>query len=212
MEYIWAFLILIGIFGLTSIFTGLMGLLIPILYSLLGFILGAKYLIIGLGGLCGSILNIYSTKMYIRTQGAMSNAPRYSKIASIGYIIFFIPTIIVKYIFNIEINNIPYLYLFIFAFVAWIVLSILFRGKKIKSINNFYDSVSKFKIVAKYKDDPKWAIYLYFNTRKEDWNKTIPGSFLAKDPEKDLTFVFSTKEKALIYARDSFKNAEYIEE
>ena len=60
MEYLWAFLIFIGIFALTTMATGILGLLIPILYSLLGFILGAESIIMGIGGLLGSFINYYN--------------------------------------------------------------------------------------------------------------------------------------------------------
>ena len=66
--------------------------------------------------------------------------------------------------------------------------------------------------VEKYDTDPKWATYLYFKDGQEGWNQTIPGSFLAKDPENDLTFVHNTKEDALRYAESVFENAEFIEE
>ena len=212
MDYLWAFLIFAGIWALTTILTGFLGLLIPIIYSLLGFILGTESIILGLGGLLGSLLNIYSTNKYIRTQGAMSNAPIYGKIASIGYIIVFIATIIAKYVFNFELNNINYWYLILFAFIAWMILSSATKKRKIQSLDNFYESVLRYKIVAKYENDPKWATYLYYKNGEEGWNQTIPGSFLAKHPNNDLTFVHSTKEEALRYAQRFFKNSEYIDE
>jgi len=135
-----------------------------------------------------------------------------TRIASIGYIIVFAVTIIAKYLFDYQLNNINYGYLFLFAFVAWIVLSFIVRDQRVQSINNLEKSVSKYKVVSKYEDDPKWAIYLYFTNGRECWNQTVPGSFCAKNPENDLTFVFHTKEKALSYAQDLFKNAEYIKE
>lgn len=212
MDYLWAFLIFAGIWTLTTILTGFLGLLIPIIFFLLGFILGAESIILGIGGLLGSFVNIYVTSRYIRTQGAMSHAPRYSKTASIGFIVVFIATITLKYAFNVELSNFNYWYLLIFAFVAWVVLSIILNKNRKQSLDDLKESVIKYKIVEKYDDAPKWATYLYYDNGKEFWNQTIPGSFLAKDPKNDLTFVHNTKEKALEYAQDFFENAEYVED
>ncbi|MCP4762781.1 MAG: hypothetical protein GY870_13465 [archaeon] len=211
MEFLWAFLILIGFFVLTSVLSGFLGLLIPIILSLLGFILGTESIILGIGGLLGSIVNVYVTSRYIRTQGAMSHAPRYSKTASIGFIVVFIATITLKYAFKVELSNFNYWYLLIIAFVAWVMLSTILKKNRKQSLDDLIESVIKYKIVEKYVDDPKWATYLYYDNGKEFWNQTIPGSFLAKDPKNDLTFVHNTKEKALEYAQDFFENAEYIE-
>lgn len=212
MDFLWAFLMFVGFWMLTTILTGFLGLLIPIILSLLGFILGAESIILGIGGLLGSFVNIYSTSRYIRTQGAMSHAPRYSRIASIGFIVVFIVTIILKYALNVELGNFNYWYLLIIAFFTWIVLSIILKSNREQSLDKLQKSVMKFKIVEKYDDAPKWATYLYYENGKEGWNQTIPGSFLAKDPKNDLTFVHITKEKALQYAKDFFENAEFIED
>ena len=77
-------------------------------------------------------------------------------------------------------------------------------------LDNFYENIEKYKIVNKYDDDPKWAIYLYFKSGEEGWNKTISGSFCAKDPENDLTFVFFSEKEASDYAQREFKNATYV--
>ena len=197
--------------ALPSVLSGILGLFIPITFSLLGFILGAESLIMGIGGLIGSLINYYNANRYIKTQGAMSNAPRYSKLASIGFIVVFIITLILKHIFNLEVNNFNYWYLLLIAFITWILLSVILKNQKTESLSNFIDSVTGFKIVEKYSDDPKWATYLFFKNGQEGWNQTIPGSFLAKDPENDLTFVHNTREEALRYAESTFENAKLIE-
>jgi hypothetical protein len=69
----------------------------------------------------------------------------------------------------------------------------------------------KYKIVEKYNEDPKWAVKLYYKNGNEDWSKTIPRSFMAKDRENDLTYVHYTKKDAEMYASSMFKNAEKIE-
>ena len=212
MEYLWAFLIFAGFFALTTILTGFLGLIVPITYAALGYILGSESLIMGVGGLLGSILTYYNAKKYIRTQGAMSHAPRYSIIASTGFIIVFLVTILLKYVFNVEVDNFNYWYLLIFAVVGWIFLKFISSANGSQSLDDFKQSVVEFKIIEKYNDDPKWATYLYFENGEEGWNQTIPGSFLAKNPESDLTFVHNTKEDALRYAKSTFESAEYLEQ
>ena len=154
MDFIWAILIFVGIWALTTILTGFLGLLIPIIYVLLGFILGTESIILGIGGLLGSLFNIYSTSRYIKTQGALSHAPIYGRIASIGYIIVFTATIIARYIFDFELYNINYWYLILFAFIAWLILSLTIKKRRTQSLDNFKENASKYKIVAKYEDDP----------------------------------------------------------
>lgn len=210
MEYLLAFLILIGTWALTTILSGIFGLLIPILYLFFGFILGTKSLLLGVSGLIGSLVNIYVTNKYIKEEGSMSNAPLYGKIASIGYIITFTIAIIIKYVFNYELNDINYWHILPFVFILWIILNFFLKSQRIQSVDNFIESILKYKIVAKYDNDPKWAIYLYFQNGEEGWNQTIPGSFCAKNPENDLTFIFHTKERALRYAKKNFKDAEHI--
>jgi hypothetical protein len=204
MEYLWAILIFAGIYALTTILTGFLGLLIPISYALLGFILGAESLIMGFGGLLGSLCTYYNANRYIRTQGAMSNAPRYSILASIAFVVVFVVTVVIKYVFTVELNDINYWYLFIFAITIWAVLSLFLKRSGTVYLEKFKQSVIKYKIIEKYDNDPKWATYLYFKNGEEGWNQTIHGSFLAKNPSKDLTFVHNTIEDALRYAKITF--------
>lgn len=210
MDYFLAFLLLIGISFFTTILTGIFKNLIPILYLVLGYILGSEYIILGIGGMVGCIVNIYNTKKYIRNQGALSVAPVYGIKASYLYLISFSLTIILKKFFNLDfLENLNNWYLLLSAFLIWGV-SFLIKTKLTNS-KNYLDEVIKFKVVEKYNTDPKWATYLYFRNGEESWNETIYGSFRAKDPENDLTFVFETKEKAIDYAKDTFKNAEYFD-
>jgi hypothetical protein len=212
MEYLWAILIFVSFFALTTILSGLLGFLIPITYALLGLIFGSESIVIGLGGILGSLVNYYNVNRYISIKGAMSPAPRLSLLASSLFILLFILTIILKYVFNFEVGNINYLYLLILAIIAWIALSFFLRSNRKQSLSGFKQSVVKFKIVEKYGEDPKWATYLYFSNGKEGWNQTIPGSFLAKNPENDLTFVHKTRDEALSYSQRVFKDAQFIDE
>lgn len=211
MEYLLAILVLIGIYALTTILSGIFGLIIPISYLFLGFILGTESLIIGIGGVLGSLVCIFTTNMYIKKEGAMSHAPFFAKLASYGYIATFAVAIIIKYVFDYQITNINYWYFLPVIFALWLLLSSFFKGQRSQSLDNLKESVSSYKIVKKYDDDPKWAIYLYFKNGREGWNETIPGSFLAKNPDNDFTFVFLKKEEALRYAKDFFSKADYID-
>ncbi len=68
MEYLLAFLLLVGIWGLTTILSGIFGLLIPIFYLFLGFVLGVESFLLGVAGLFGNAINIYAVKKYIKEQ------------------------------------------------------------------------------------------------------------------------------------------------
>lgn len=212
MEYLFAVLILVGIWSLTTMLAGIFGVFVPIIYTFLGFLLGSESIIVGAGGFVGSALTVVSTNMYIRTQGAMSQAPVQGRNASLGFIVAFIITIFLKYIMGYDTGSISYPGVFVAIFACLFVLNTVFGKRHKQSVENLLDSVVKYKIVAKYEDDPRWATYIYLNNGVESWNETIPGSFLAKDPENDLTFVHNTKEEALRYAQNNFKNAELIEE
>ncbi|XOF33170.1 MAG: hypothetical protein ACL93V_14330 [Candidatus Electrothrix sp. YB6] len=86
-------------------------------------------------------------------------------------------------------------------------LFFLFRPFSDDERAEFSDLVSEYKIVKKYEEGLPWAILLVLEDGSETWNKTIPGSFCARDPENDLTFVFSSAEDALRHAQDIFPNA-----
>lgn len=77
----------------------------------------------------------------------------------------------------------------------------------------FLENVIKYKVVEKYGNGLKWALYLYTNKGNEQWNETIPGSFAARDADKgDLTMVFHSYESARDYAANFFVNAIQIED
>ena len=96
MEYLYAFLILIGICFLTTISTGIFKILVPIAYIGLGYYLGTESLILGIGASLGAVINIGIVNRYLKTEGAMSSAPLYSKLASYGLIIAFILVLFLK--------------------------------------------------------------------------------------------------------------------
>jgi hypothetical protein len=77
-------------------------------------------------------------------------------------------------------------------------------------VNNLVENVSAYEVIEKYSDDPKWAVYLHLKNGNKLWSQTIKGSFMAKHPISDLTFVFSTKEEAIDYAKGMFINATLI--
>jgi len=115
-----------------------------------------------------------------------------------------------KYGFKVKLLEINYWVLIIIGIVLGLIFSFILKRKRVDSLDNFKKNVIKYEIVEKYKDNPKWAIYLYFKNGEEGWNETIPGSFLAKNPENDYTFVFDNKEDALKYAMKTFKLAQNI--
>ena len=106
MEYFGAILIFIGMVVLTTFVSAFLGFVIPISYSILGFILGTRFLILGLGGLFASIVNLISASIYLKNEGAMSIGPIITKKASLGYIISFIAVVSAKHIFNFDLSGV----------------------------------------------------------------------------------------------------------
>ena len=90
MEYLYAFLLFIGIVFLTTLLTAILKILIPIAYLALGYYLGIESIIMGIGASLGAVVNIGNVSHYMKTEGAMSSAPYYSKLGSYGLIIAFI--------------------------------------------------------------------------------------------------------------------------
>lgn len=210
MEYLWAFLLLLGVYALTTILSGIVGIVIPMLYLFLGILLGSESVVIGVGGLLGNVLNVAIVNRYLKKSGAISNAPRIGLRASLGYIIGFLVAVILNYTHPSELKKINPGQLLLFSIALWLLISYVIKTKN-PSVKNFTNSVESYKIVSKYPDDPKWATYLFFKNGKEGWNETIPNSFLAKDPKNDWTFVHMTKDDAISYAKSTFGNAEYID-
>ena len=210
MEYLYAFLFFIGIIVLTSILTGILKILVPIGYLVLGFYLGTESLIMGIGASLGAIVNISIVGRYMKTQGAMSSAPLYSKLSSYGLIITFVVGLFIKdsSVLNISGGNGWLIFLGITVAVIGIVIFLAKRNRN--SLDNFKENVEYYEIVEKYDEDPKWATKLHFRNGNEGWSETIKGSFMAKNPENDLTFVHYSKEDAEKYASGMFENAKQI--
>jgi hypothetical protein len=214
MEFLWAFLLIVGFWGLTSFLRTILGALVPAIYMALGFILGIGPIILGIGGLIGNLINLIFARQYIRREGAMSQAPAQSGRTSLAFIVVFVLTKIINEIYPIEMSDVNFWYIILFVIVASSLIKAYNKvneESRVATLAEFYDNILEFKVVEKYDDDPKWATYLYFKDGSESWSQTIPGSFRAKHPDDDLTFVFSTKEEAVQYAKSAFKNAEYID-
>lgn len=194
-----------------TILSALFGILTPILFATLGYILGVESIIVGIGGSLGSILNYWIASQYIKKHGAMSGAPALSKIASSFFLLAFVGVLISREILGFEPSSVNYLAVVPAIIIISAILTSMLSKLRIQSVNSFVDSVSEFKIVEKYQDGLPWAIYLHFKDGKEGWNQTIKGSWCARDPQNDLTFVFKTKEEALKYAKSTFSNANHIE-
>lgn len=212
MDYFYAFLILISFWALTTWLAAFLGELLIIGYVSLAVYFGLDYLLFGIAAFVSNSYNIYISAKYIKKHGAVSDAPMIGIRASSLYLTTFLFIIILKYLFSIDNSTIDDWYFYIFTIGLWILNRLVFGTKKNREeeLNTYFESVTHYKIIEKYKDDPKWATYLYFNDGKEDWNKTIKGSHRAKDPVDDLTFVFYTKDDALEYAEFNFINAEEL--
>jgi hypothetical protein len=209
MEYFWALLLIFLMWAFTTTLSAFLGVLVPIIFLRLSYIIAVESYIIGFGGLIGSVINIFYTNIYLKTHGAMSKAPMHGLGASLNYIFGFLISITLLSIFDLSyyIVNLVNLALIIVAIVNWIITK-----SKAQSIENVWDKVSYYKVVEKYDTDPKWATFLTFEDGREQWNETIPNSFLAKNPENDLTFVHLSREDAINYAERTFKNAVLLEE
>ncbi len=157
MEYLYAFLLFIGIVFLTTILTGFLKILVPIAYLALGFYLGTESLIMGIGASLGAILNISNVGRYMKTQGAMSSAPLYSKLGSYGQIIAFIVGLFFKDSSELDSGGGNGWLIFLGIAVAIIGIVIFLAKRNRNSLDNFKENVEYYKIVEKYDEDPKWA-------------------------------------------------------
>jgi hypothetical protein len=167
-------------------------------------------MIFGLGGFLGNVFNIIITQKYINQKGVMSQAPRKSVAASVWYLFIFIIISLIKYVFKVDINGDNIWYFCAGGIFIWLLDPLFSSQKGKQSVDDYFDSIVKYEVIEKYQESPKWAIYLYFNDGHEDWNKAIKGSYRAKHPTNDLTFVFETKEQAFSYSKFNFKNATSI--
>lgn len=211
MKYLFAFLSIIAAWLLTSFCAMIFGRLAPIILGVLGYYLAVNNVLIGIGVLIGSIINWFFTRMYLKKEGAMSNQPRNSRASSWAYIWLFCVSAILIYAFGFDIGMMN----------QWLVVALVILGSilvmysagllKSGSLKRVQEAVSEYAVVEKYDDGHRWAIYLYLKSGNESWNKTIPGSFMARDPDKDLTFVFQTEEEALSHAERIFPDAKRVD-
>lgn len=211
MEYLYAFLLFIGIFFLTTILTGIFNILVLFGYLALGYYLGTESLVMGIGASLGALVNIGNVSKYIKTHGTMSSAPQISRLASVGLIIAFIIGLLFQETTTettVESGN----GWIIFIAVAIAIIGIIFfiSKRNSNSLDKWIESVEYYEIIEKYDEDPKWATKLHFKNGNQGWSETKKGSFMAKDPENDLTFVHLTKEDAEKYASRMFENAEQL--
>lgn len=211
MEYLFAVVIFFVVTMMTRNLAWMFGILLPIIYSFLGFVFGVNSLIIGISGILANLLSILVSGDYSKI--AVKGVRRVyvlSKFASIGYIFAFIIAISVKYILNYHLNSIEYLYAIIIISACFLLIKFVVMNRELGRVEHFFGDVIKCKIVEKYEEDPKWAVYLYRKNGEEGWSQTIPGSFCAKHPENDLTYVYHTKDEAMRYVKDKFTYAEII--
>lgn len=211
MDYLYGILILIGFVAISTTGAAIFGNLLTVIYICLSVYLGSNYLIFGLGGVLGNVLNIFMSAKYIRQHGAMSKAPIKGISASQWYVSTFLIIILIKYVFGFSINDTNIWYYFAGNIILWLFIEKPFKKENKQSLDDFFESVTKVDVVEKYDDNPKWALFLYFNDGFKDWSKTSQGSYRAKHPVDDLTYVFNTKEEAMNYAKRNFIKAEFEE-
>jgi hypothetical protein len=200
MEYLWAVLIIILMWA-TPIISAILKVYTPLVFISFGLLITLESYIIGIGGIVGSLININFTKSHWKKIGSIPEIPQFGIKSSYFFIIGVSLSMFLLSIFNLkQVKIIDYMIILIFS-LYWMVV---FR-------RNVWDKVKYFRVVEKYDTDPKWATYLIFEDGREQWNETIPNSFMAKDPNNDLTFVHSKREDAISYAERTFKNAELID-
>jgi hypothetical protein len=207
MEIILAIVIAFVCGALPTIVAAITGVLCLAAYSSLGLILGFESITIGIGGTLGALANYWISSTYLKKNGSMSHAPATGRLASVLYILFFIAGLICSQSFDIEPTGENYVIGVIAVSIAAIFFGITSKKNRKESLARFSGAVSEYKIVKKYDDRLPWAIHLTLEDGNERWNETIPGSFCARNPESDLTFVFSSEEDALRHAQDTFPNA-----
>ena len=207
MEWILAVVLGIGMVMLTTVLVPLLGPLVFAISIFLGIYLGAESLVLASGALLGCLFTFTTNTIYLRTEGAMSPTPSRGRNSSLGFIIAFGLVLLLRFGLGLTLDREGLFLLFLGVLIALSLALYFLQRIKIKSLEIDLDNVSQFEVVEKYSDDPRWAIYLYMRDGTERWNPTIPNSFRAKHPTKDLTFVFDTKQAALDYARRMFSNA-----
>ena len=212
MEYLYGALFFFGFVLLTPMLCSILGVWLGAGYIYLGIFLSFEHWVYGVGGLLGALINLYGLKKVIPVGDTNSQLAIRVRMNSIWYILSYLIVFISSLIFKFKFEDISWQML-----IALGVLYILYNlrktlNEKVK-LERLKKSVQEFQIIEKYNEDPKWAIMLYCEDGSYDWNKTIPGSYLAKDPANgDLTFVFYSKEEAINYARHFFSEATDITE
>jgi len=209
MEIILAIALAFVCVALPTIVAAYTGVLCLAAFSSLGLILGFESMTIGIGGTVGALANYWISSAYLKKNGAMSHAPATGRLASVLYILFFIVGLVCSKSFDIEPTGENYALGVVAVSVAAIFFGIISENNRKESLARFSDAVSEYKIVEKYNDGLPWAILIILEDGSESWNETIPGSFCARNPESDLTFVFASEEDALRHAQDTFPNATY---
>jgi hypothetical protein len=200
MEYFLAVLIIIFMWA-TPIISAILKVYTPLVFISFGLLITLESYIIGICGVVGSLINLNFTKSYWKKTGAIPEIPQFGIKSSYFFIIGVSLSMLFLSLFDLkQVKIIDYIIIIMFS-LYWIFV---FGG-------NVWDKVKYFRVVEKYDADPKWATYLIFKDGREQWNEAIPNSFLAKDPNDDLTFVHLNREDAISYAKRTFKNAKQID-
>ena len=166
---------------------------------------------IGVGAIIGAMLNIRTVNQYIRKEGALSSVPRISKLASLSLIVGSFLSFVYFQLLAFSVEDVNWMVITLVTIFLAAGMLLLQKWTRNTRLTAFANSVTHFKVVEKYSDEPKWATYLYFNDGEEQWNRTIEGSAFARDSENDLTLVHSSRERALDYAQMMFPKASEID-
>ena len=212
MDYILLIISLIGFWLLTPILSTFLGVVGPAIFFTGGFILSYYSEYAGIGALLGCLINLLVASGRIPKFGFFKNYNRKGIIASYSLFIAVSLALINHYFLHFTLKSNFIVFCITIGAIGSTFLYIFKNSKRnvhySEEVENYRQSVSKYRIVQKYPKEGQWAVYLYFNNGKEDWNYAVPSSEHAKDPiNNDLTYVFDSEKDAKDYAESFFINA-----
>ena len=217
MDYAWLVVSLLGFWLLTPVIATYMAILCPAFFFILSFVITTYSVYAGIGGAIGCTLNLLVGYGIIPKFGFLNRFKSKGMLSSWCYLVSFAAAILNKYTINYDLKTSNLLVLFITLGAILITFVYIYRhsrkhGKFNEEVERYRQSVVKAKVVEKYPEQSKWAVYLYFNNGREDWNYAVPSSDHAMDPvHNDLTYVFDSKEDAVSYVKDFFTQASIVE-
>ena len=217
MNYIWLIISFIGFWLLTPILSTFLAVVGPAIFFVGGFILTYYSEYAGIGALVGCMLNLLVASGKVPKFGLFKNYNRKGIIASYSLFVAVLIALANHYFLHFRLDSNFIVFCITIGAIGSTFLYIFMNSKRqvkfSEEVENYRQSVVKYKIVEKYNDGMKWAVYLYFNNGKEDWNYAVPSSEHARDPiHNDLTYVFDSRKDAEEYAQGFFIMATPISE